>query len=130
MPVLLFTDNLTQKLVLYQPDYMTQTMFVYQLLTIGVAGVFEGVHIHGQRLDLRIPKVLKTRGICSSEMLYPLFSTGYFQLINKYKRKCKYWLFNFFFLLKRVIGKVLNVYGKKLKQRRHQGGFKQRASYV
>ena len=105
MPVLLFTDNFTQKLVLYQPEYMTQTMYVYQPLTMGVAWGFEGVHMQGQRLDLRIPKVLQTKGICSSEMLYPEFSTRYFQLINKYKRKCKYKLSNFF-LLKCVIGKV------------------------
>ena len=90
MPVLLFTDNFNQKLVLYQPEYMTQTMYVYQFLTMGVAWGFEGVHMLGQRLDLRIPKVLQTREICSSEMLYPVFSTGYFQLINKYKGKCKY----------------------------------------
>ena len=90
MPVLLFTDNFTQKLVLYQPEYVTQTMYVYQLLTMGVAEGFEGVHMHGQRLDLRIPKVPQTRGIWSSEMLHPVFSTGYFQLINKYKGKCKY----------------------------------------
>ena len=65
------------KLVLYQPEYMTQTIYVYHLLTMGVAWGFEGVHMDGQRLDLRIRKVLQSRGICSSGMLYPVFSTGY-----------------------------------------------------
>ena len=35
----------------------------------------------------------------------------------------------FFVLLKRVIGKVQCLREKKLKQRRHQGGFKQRARH-
>ena len=60
--------------------------------------------MHGQRLDLRIAKVLQIRGKCSSEMLSPVFSTGYFQLINKKENaniRCL-----IFFLLKRVVGKV------------------------
>ena len=65
--------------------------------------------MNGKRLDLRIPKVLQTRGFWSSEMPFSAFSTGYFQLINKYEEKCKYYCYL-------LLSVRYNVYGKTVKQ--------------